>query len=116
MQKLFKVKKVDSKYAWASLAGVDSEGIATNDGFTINHEDAATYISLGLIRVSAGGNTAMLLATPKLQPAINPETNASVGNRIIGFDENSINNSLLLKTAYAKLAKAATELSADDKW
>lgn len=111
MTKLFKVRKPDSKYAWASSTNPE-----TNDGFTINHEDAATYKEMGLIKVSASGDTAMLLVEPKLQAAINPETKASVGNRIVGFSGQVVDQlTIIAAQTRSKLQLAAVSSMSDEQ-
>lgn len=103
MTKLFKTKKEGSKYAWAAIGG---------NGFVLNHEDAAMYQELGLLRVSASGATALLLVDIQLQAAINPETKASVGNRVIGFT-GSLADSLILLNAQQQAVKANRQLTAE---
>lgn len=111
MQKLFKVKVKDSKYAWAS--SVDPE---SNSGFVINHEDAAIYKEMGLLRVATSGATAMLMAEPKLAPAINPETNASVGNRIIGFSGAVADRlTIIMAETRAKIQEKAMSIMSDEQ-
>lgn len=98
MLKLNKVNIKDSKYAW-SHNGADEAS-----SFVLDHSDTKAFTDLGLLRIT--GDKAWFMATPILKAAINPQTKASVGNRVVGIVEGGLADKIMLMEINGQMVAA----------